>query len=75
MAALLIRYSDDSKGVLFVSCHIPGNPGAHDGAPESVFEGVTVSKGFTDYWNHVGPVPGVDGGRTLFHVLPDQNED
>jgi hypothetical protein len=74
LAALLIRYSDGSKGVLFVSCDIPGNPGAHDGAPPSMFEGVTASKGFTDYWNHVGPVAGVDGGRTLFHVLPQHEE-
>jgi hypothetical protein len=75
LVALLIRYSDGSKGVLFVSCDIPGNPGANDGAPASMFEGVTASKGFTDYWNHVGPVAGVDSGRTLFHVIPRQNTD
>jgi hypothetical protein len=69
MVALLISYSDGSKGVLFVSCRIPGNSPA-DAAPPSIFEGVTASKGFTDYWNHVGPMAGVDSGRTLFHVVP-----
>ena len=74
LVALLLSYSDGSKGVLFVSCDIPGNPGAGDGAPASLFEGVTASKGFTDYWSHVGPAAGVDAGRTLFHVVPQQDE-
>ena len=38
-------------------------------APPSIFEGITASKGFVDYWNRVAPVGGVDGNRTLFHVL------
>lgn len=76
LLAVLISYSDGSKGILFVSCDLPGNGPNHiGGAPESMFEGVTASKGFTDYWNHVGPAAGVDSGRTLFHVLPRQNGD
>jgi hypothetical protein len=71
-AALLfvkIAYSDGSKGVLVVSCALPGGPGPdRPGAPSSLFEGITASKGFVDYWNRVAPVPGVDGNRTLFHV-------
>ena len=73
LVALVISYSDDSKGVLFVSCRLPGSPPPLNSAPASIFEGVTASKGYTDYWNHVGPVNGVDNGRTLFHVIPQQN--
>jgi hypothetical protein len=60
------------KGILVVSCHLNGNPPPQgpDAAPPSVFEGITASMGFVDYWNRVAPVGGVDGNRTLFHVLP-----
>src|SRR5262245_34610974 len=64
LAVLRIAYSDGSNGVLFVSCNAPG-----EGTPESVFEGITVSKDFIDYWNRNNPVPGVDGNRTAFHTL------
>jgi hypothetical protein len=64
-----ITYSDGTKGVLVVSCDLPGGPGPdRPGAPESIFEGITASKGFVDYWNRIAPVPGVDGNRTLFHI-------
>jgi hypothetical protein len=64
-----IAYSDGSKGVVAVSCDLPGGPGPdRPGAPPSVFEGITASKGFVDYWNRVAPVPNVDGNRTLFSV-------
>jgi hypothetical protein len=57
-----IAYSDGSKGVLVVSCHL-------NGSPASIFEGVTASKGYTDYWNRL---PGI----TLFHILSqDENRD
>ena len=76
LVALRISYSDGSNGILLVSCALPGNGPTHiGGAPASIFEGVTASKGFVDYWNHVGPVAGVDSGRTLFHVVARQNED
>jgi hypothetical protein len=39
------------------------------GTPDNVFEGITVSKGFVDYWNRDPDVPGVDANRTIFHVL------
>jgi len=67
LAFLRIRYSDGSRGVLAVSCHIAGTPNA-------VFEGVTVSKGFVDFCNREAPAPGVDANRTAFHVL-SQEED
>ncbi len=64
-----IAYSDGSKGVLTVSCDLPGGPGPdRPGAPPTLFEGITASKGFVDYWNREAPVAGVDGNRTLFHI-------
>jgi hypothetical protein len=54
---------------------LPGNPPPGPaGSPDTLFEGITASKGFVDYWNRAAPVPNVDGNRTLFHVLPT-NED
>jgi len=75
LAILRIAYSDGSKGILVVSCDLPGNPPPGPaGSPDTLFEGITASKGFVDYWNREAPVPKVDGNRTLFHVLPT-NED
>jgi hypothetical protein len=75
LAILRIAYSDGSKGILVVSCDLPGNPAPGPaGSPDTLFEGITASKGFVDYWNRAAPVPKVDGNRTLFHVLPT-NED
>lgn len=54
LAFLRIVYSDGTPGVLVVSCHLAGTP-------DSVFEGITASKGFVDYWRH-------ESGNTLFHV-------
>jgi hypothetical protein len=64
LAELRIAYSDGSKGVLVISCNAPG-----EGSPPSVFEGITVSKDFIDYWNRHNPVPAVDGNRTSIHSL------
>jgi len=76
-----IAYSDGTKGVLVVSCRLPGGPDlvARPPAPASIFEGITASKSYVDYWNRVppigAPVP-VDGNRTLFHILDqDENRD
>ena len=44
LAFLRIAYSDGSRGVLAVSCHLPGTP-------DAVAEGSTASKGFVDYFN------------------------
>ena len=75
LAILRIAYSDGSKGILVVSCDLPGNPPPGPaGSPDSIFEGITASKGFVDYWNHAAPVPKADGNRTLFHVLPTDEE-
>jgi hypothetical protein len=64
LVALRIEYSDGSHGILVVSCH-----GA--GTPDSVFEGITASKDFVDYWNRVAPsgMPnGPNANRTAFHL-------
>jgi hypothetical protein len=62
LVVLSIRYSDGSRGILVVSCEL-------NGTPHSVFEGITASKGFVDYWNRVSPASGVDANRTAFHVV------
>jgi hypothetical protein len=75
LAILRIAYSDGSKGILVVSCDLPGNPSPGPaGSPDTLFEGITASKGFVDYWNRAAPVPKVDGNRTLFHVLPTSED-
>jgi hypothetical protein len=63
LAFLRIRYNDGSRGVLAVSCHLPV------GTPLTLFEGITASKGYVDYWNHAESAPGVDGNRTSFHFI------
>jgi hypothetical protein len=63
LAVLRITYSDGSRGILVVSCNIAGTP-------NSVFEGITASKGFVDYFNReVAPAPPGDANRTVFHVV------
>jgi hypothetical protein len=58
-----IAYSDGSKGTLTVSCHLVGTP-------DSVYEGITATKGFVDYTNpEAPPAPPGDANRTLFQVV------
>ena len=62
LAVLRIDYSDGARGILVISCHFTGTP-------DSVFEGITASKAFVDYWNReVAPAPPGDANRTAFHV-------
>ncbi len=61
LAVLSIVYNDGERGILVVSC-------TGVTAPASMFEGITASKGYVDYWNRVAPVAGVDANRTLFHI-------
>ena len=68
LAILKVRYSDDIGGVLAVSCDLVGTSAA-------VFEGVTATKGFVDYWNRVAPKPGVNANRTNFHVLTEDEDE
>jgi hypothetical protein len=60
-AVLRIQYSDGSSGVLTVGCHGPG-------APNGIFEGIAVTKGYVTYYNVQAPIGGVDANRTIFHV-------
>ncbi len=60
LAFLRIKYSDGSRGILVLSCHLPGTPA-------SVFEGGTASKGFTDYWNRIA-------APTFFRVVTETEE-
>jgi hypothetical protein len=68
---LRIRYNDGSHGILVVSCH-----GA--GTPDSVFEGITASKDYVDFWNRVPPsgTPATaNANRTAFHLISEREED
>jgi hypothetical protein len=60
---LRVLYSDGERGVLTVSCHGPAN------VPNTVFEGITATKGIVGYVDRGKPAAGVDGNRTIFHVL------
>jgi len=68
LAVLRIAYSNGERGVLTVSCHLMGTP-------DTVFEGITASKGFVDYWNREAPVAGVNGNRTAFHILGTREDE
>jgi hypothetical protein len=64
---LRVAYSDGSRGVLAVSCHLVGTP-------DAVFEGVTASKGFAGFWNRMAPSGTVDANRTVFHVINEEED-
>lgn len=69
LAILTIAYSDGSKGTLVVSCHLVGTP-------DSVFEGITATKGFVDYWNREAPPdPPGDANRTTFHIIAENGDE
>jgi len=63
LVVLKVAYSDGSDGVLIVSCDLPV------GSPPTLFEGITASKGYIDYWERDPAVGGVDANRTNFHTL------
>ena len=62
LAVLQIQYSNGGLGKLVVSCHLPV------GSPASVYEGITVSKGFVDYLTPEDPDLTMNG--TIFHIVP-----
>jgi hypothetical protein len=66
LAVLKVRYSDGSSGVLTVSCHLPA------GSPDSIFEGITATKGYVGFWNRGAPFGTpltANGNRTQFRVI------
>jgi hypothetical protein len=69
LLVLKIVYSDGERGVLTVSCHGPVN------VPDTVFEGITATKGIVGYVDRGKPAAGVDGNRTILHVLPGGNDE
>lgn len=69
LIVLRIVYSDGERGVLTVSCHGPTR------VPDTVFEGVTVTKGIVAYTDRVKPLPNVDANRTVFHFLDEVEVD
>jgi hypothetical protein len=67
LVVLRISYDDGSHGVLVVSCHLVDTP-------NTVFEGITASKGFVDYWNREAPpTPPGNANRTTFHIMSQAN--
>ena len=70
LAVLRIKYSDGERGILVVSCSFVGTP-------NTVFEGITASKGFTDFWKAQPPAgtpTTPNANRTLFHVVRDDDD-
>jgi len=67
LAVLRIRYSDGKQGILVVSCHVGDSP-------NTIFEGITATKGFVGYWRNLAPAAGVDANRTAFHVVPEDED-
>jgi len=69
LLTVAVKYSSGEKGVLTVSCHLVGSP-------NTLFEGITTTKGTAAYWNpELPPAPPANGNRTLFHVLNDNDND
>jgi hypothetical protein len=66
LAVLKVAYSDGSDGVLIVSCDLPA------GSPSTLFEGITASKGYIDYWDRDAALTSpvfVNANRTSFHTV------
>jgi hypothetical protein len=69
LLTVAVKYSSGEKGALTISCHLVGSP-------DTLFEGITATKGTAAYWNpEVPPAPPANGNRTLFHVLDNDNDD
>lgn len=69
LLTVAVKYSTGEKGVLTISCHLVGSP-------DTLFEGITTTKGAAAYWNpEAPPAPPGNGNRTLFHLLEDDDDD
>ena len=62
LAVLRISYSDGSQGTLTLSSR-------QAGTPPTLFMGSTATKGFGAFWLPEPARGGVDGNRTVFHVV------
>jgi hypothetical protein len=63
LAILRITYSDGSRGLLDVHCHLPV------GGPATMPEGISATKGMVNFWFIQPPVPLVDANRTVFNII------
>lgn len=69
LLVVAVKYSSGEKGALTISCHLMGSP-------DSLFEGITTTKGAAAYWNpEPPPAPPGNGNRTLFHELTGDEDD
>jgi hypothetical protein len=69
LLTVAVKYSTGEKGILTISCHLVGSP-------DTLFEGITTTKGAAAYWDpELPPAPPGNGNRTLFHVLDDDDND
>ena len=62
LAILRVSYSTGQQGILVISSYLPGSP-------IPVFVGVTASIGAIDFFTPVPPTIGMQGGRTIFHLI------
>jgi hypothetical protein len=70
LAKLRVRYDNGTHGVLTVSCDLPGQ-----GHLTCMFEGITASMEYEDFYRSDQPQPGVEANRTIFHFLRGTSDD
>jgi hypothetical protein len=68
LAVFNVEYSDGTRGTIAFSCALTDTP-------DAVFEGITASKGFVDYWNRENGKPIFAADQTVFHVVPKGDHD
>ena len=71
LVKLRVAYSNHTHGVLTVSCHLGVGIG---GAPDCIFEGITASMDWEDFWNNQPPAAGVNANRTVFHFVAREED-
>lgn len=59
LAIMEIEYSDATRGILVISCHLAGTP-------DYIFEGIVISKANGFFWNREAVQGGVNANRTAF---------
>ncbi len=72
LAKLRVAYSNGTHGVLTVSCNLHVGTA---GAPNCIFEGITASMEWEDFWNSEPPPPPPGNmNRTVFHFLESKED-
>jgi Na+/H+ antiporter NhaB len=70
LAILRVQYSNGKTGTLTISCHFVGTP-------DCVFEGITATMDYEDFWNRDAPVGTpvfLEGNRTTFHFVENRED-